>query len=528
METKYKLHLGVLEDVNDISSVIIASLSSEFLIDTIRGIIRKYNKETDLTKFMDDFADLIDESYNANYSNYRDWIVHKNEVTTKMIELVKSLDEFLCEKKLIEDFDVMADMLGKYKSFVLSLSNLKIDTEYLDASDLDLDKEYIKSALEELRLLDEGVLMSNLVDSPLEITPLDVERNRNVFIEEKLNKINKVADSCEHIFDNDYEKLLNQILSMYDKFYTVCFGSYTDGEKSEKARKIAKVVSPHKLVLDKLENKLTTANEIKRQLKIHEKRLKEGLDVQKEGYTRRMEENPEEKDIFENEMNSVNFVTENYFSEIEKSIARVNDLEEKIAKHYKVIDQLDIALKTAIPTEVDMNKYTALGYKFQELLVRLELSKSQVDKKDKTLLTLINTAVTGLGELIVYTVDIKDLYLRDAMLSAVFRTVNTLNDFATNANKSIELSKIKFITDKLAKYSAQEQLFTGDLLTYRKVANNAIRDISIIMGKPIDAKGMLEIIDLIDITIKQFKHLEDSLDSSHDEQTQLMRAIMEI
>ena len=189
METKYKLHLGVLSDVNDISSVIIASLSSEYLIDTIRGIIRKYNKEIDLTKFMDDFADLIDESYDANFSNYRDWIIHKNETTTKMIELVKSLDEFLCEKKLIEDFDVMADMLGKYQSFIVSLSDLKIDSEYLDVSNLNLDKEYIKSALEELRLLDEGMLMSELVSSPLEITPLDVERNRNVFIEEKLNKI---------------------------------------------------------------------------------------------------------------------------------------------------------------------------------------------------------------------------------------------------------------------------------------------------------------------------------------------------
>lgn len=528
METKYKLQLGVISDINDISQSVVSALSSEYLIDTIRDIIRTYNKETNLTKFMDKFADLINKSYDVSFVSVNAWLNNKTDTNLEMLGLVQELDKYLAEKQITKETQVLAEVQQKMQNFLVSLSAIKITPETIEFSNLDIEKEYIASMLEQLRLLDEGMLLSSIADMSLEFTPLDVEKNRNVFIEEKLNNLNKVTNSCQKIFDDDYDRLLSQVVSMYNKFYDICYATLTDGEKAEKARKVVKSINPHRLVLDKLENKLTKANELKRQLIIHEKRLKEGLEVQNDGFAKRMEENPDEKDIFENEMNGVKFVTENYFGQIENSIAKVNKLEENITKHYKVLDQLENALKTAIPTEDDMKKYSSLAFKFQELLVRLELAKSQVNKSDKELNKLINTVVMGLGTLVRYAVEIKDLYLRNAMLGATFRAVNALNDFATNVNKSVELSKIKFVTDKLAKYSTQEQAFTGDLLTYRRVCNNAIRDISIIMGKAITDKGLMDIADLLDITIKQLEHLEESLVTNNNQQVETMRSIMEI
>ena len=224
----------------------------------------------------------------------------------------------------------------------------------------------------------------------------------------------------------------------------------------------------------------------------------------------------------------VKFAFANYSTQIENAISKVNKVEEKIAKHYKVLDQLEISLKTAIPSEDDLKKYSSLGYKFQELLVKLELAKSQANKSEKELLKTIDTAEYGLGTLTKYASEMKDLYLRNAMLTAIFRAVNDLNDFATSQNKATQLNQINFVADILAKYSKTEQLFSSDMLAYRKIGNNLIRDISITMGKPINITSMFQIIDMLDVAIKQIDNLQEKLESNHKEQITCMKSIMKM
>ena len=529
METnKIKLQLGVLNDLNEISSAVISCLTCEYLIDLIRSDLRKYGNEANLKDFIGDFADLIDNTYDVSFSSFTSWQMKKSESTSDFLSFVQDLDKYLTEKGIIEERTVINEIQGRLTEFLLSLSKLKITQDELDLSDVKLEKEYIVNTLEQVRLLDEGILLSDLASMQLDFIPLDTSKFSHKYIEDKLKRLNKITDYCDNTFENSYSKLLNQVVSMYGKFYNVCYGNYTDGEKAEKARSIVKTLNPHRLLLDKLENKLSEANELKRQLTIHEKKLDSVLKEKVESTNQKVKENAEEKDVYEHELDEMKFAFSNYSTQIENSISKVNEVEEKIAKHYKVLDQLEISLKTAIPSEDDLNKYSSLGYKFQELLVKLELSKSQARKSEKELLKTIDTAEYGLGTLTKYASELKDLYLRNSMLTAIFRAVNDLNDFATSQNKATQLNQINFVADRLSKYSEKEQAFSSDMLAYRKISNNLIRDISITLGKPIIITRLFEIIDMIDIAIKQIDTLQEKLEANHKEQITYMKSIMEM
>ena len=313
---------------------------------------------------------------------------------------------------------------------------------------------------------------------------------------------------------------------MHDKFYNVCYSSDTDGEKSEKARKILKSLNPHRLLLDKLENKLAEANELKRQLTIHGKKMTASLDEEKKSITTKLSENPEEEDILNNKLEAKEFVTKEYLARIETEIDALTKLQEKMTAHYKVLDQLEISLKGAIPTEQDMNKYSSIVHKFQELAVRLELDKSQPVKLDKEVIDLINTAIIGIQNMVEHAKNFKDLYLRNAMLTAIFRAVNDLNDFATSENKAEQLNQINYVANKLDKYNEQEKLFTNNIVSYRKLANDIIRNISIIISQTINASHTFEIIDMVDGVIKQFESMYQNLSDNQKKQIEIMKDIM--
>lgn len=528
MEKKIRTNLGTIYDRSLLSSAIINCLSTEYLIDLIKEAIRSHNKETDLTKLSDDFADVINESYDVSFSSMSGWLEKKSQAFTDLLALVVDLDEYLASLQKIEKNQIVSDIQTKLNNFIVQLTQIKIDDSSIDFASIDLKDEYINSTMEQLSLVNEGQSLSELASTQLEFAPLDVERNRNTFIEEKLNKINSITSSCEHTFNSDLKKLENEIVTLYDKVYDVSYATLTDGEKAEKTRKILKFVNPHKQLLDKLENKLTLANELKRQLIIHKKRLDESLKVENDGFKKRIEENPDQKDLFINQMDGVNFITQNYFTQIDVSVDRVNKLEERITKQFKVLDQLELAFKNALPSENDMKKYSSIAYKFQELQVRLELSKSQITKEQSDLKIIIDTANMGLATLIAHAVDFKDLYLRNCMITATFKAVDAIYDFVNNSNKSTALSQMKFLNEKLAKYSELSNNFSNDILLYRKVGNDAIRDIAIIMGKPMGVDNLKQVIEIIDITNSQFEHLYSTLDNNNKQQIEVVHAIMEI
>ena len=173
-----------------------------------------------------------------------------------------------------------------------------------------------------------------------------------------------------------------------------------------------------------------------------------------------------------------------------------------------------------------MNKYSSIVHKFQELAVRLELDKSQPVKLDKEVIDLINTAIIGIQNMVEHAKNFKDLYLRNAMLTAIFRAVNDLNDFATSENKAEQLNQINYVANKLDKYNEQEKLFTDNIVSYRKLANDIIRNISIIISQTINASHTFEIIDMVDGVIKQFESMYQNLSDNQKKQIEIMKDIM--
>lgn len=526
METKIKLNIGTLTDLNQITNVVVTSIACEYLIDQLRSELRKFSRDVDLKEQITELASIVDRSYDASFASFEAWHSAKTLAQADMLEFIGKLDNFLSEKGLIASRDLIDRIQNDFVKFVIKLSTIKITQEEIDLAGVDVNREYVASAVEQLRLLDEGILLVSLASMELEFTPIDTKQDRNKFVEDKLRRLDKLTTSCTQIFDNDYDKLLNQILAMHDKFYNVCYSSDTDGEKSEKARKILKSLNPHRLLLDKLENKLAEANELKRQLTIHGKKMTASLDEEKKSITTKLSENPEEEDILNNKLEAKEFVTKEYLARIETEIDALTKLQEKMTAHYKVLDQLEISLKGAIPTEQDMNKYSSIVHKFQELAVRLELDKSQPVKLDKEVIDLINTAIIGIQNMVEHAKNFKDLYLRNAMLTAIFRAVNDLNDFATSENKAEQLNQINYVANKLDKYNEQEKLFTDNIVSYRKLANDIIRNISIIISQTINASHTFEIIDMVDGVIKQFESMYQNLSDNQKKQIEIMKDIM--
>lgn len=526
METKIKLNVGTLTDLNDISSIVITTMSYEYFVDILRTAIRKYDKDNQLKPFIDDFAKIIDTSYDVSFSSVGAWQQDYALINSKMFELVKGLDSALAEKEILAEGEFGAEIQNQLIQFITKLSTLKITNEELDVTGLDLPKEYLISALEQLTLLDEGMLISQLASMELDFTPVDSKRDRNKFIEEKLNRLDKLTKSCQKTFDSDYDKLLDQILAMYDKFYNISYSTDTDGEKIEKARKVVKVINSHRQLLDKLENKLAEANELKRQLLIHKKKVNENLVEQTQQISDKINENPEAKEILDNQLRVKEFVAFEYGERIAQEIDALTSLQEKMTAHYKVLDQLDISLKTAIPNEENLSKFSSIVHKFQELSVRLELNKSQPEKPSKEVLQTLNTAVMGLRMASKFADDFKELYLRNSMLTAIFRAINDLNDFATSENKAEQLNQINYITAKLGKYDELEKTFSQTGVNYRKMANDVIRNISIVISKTINCTNLFEVIDMIDALAKQFETLYDELQNNHKQQVEIMKEII--
>lgn len=528
METKIKLKIGSLTDLNEISTVIVTSLSCEYLIDAIRASLRKYSREINLENRISEFAQLIDDSYSASFSSFIAWQDDKSFAQMKMLEFLQSLDTYLADNKLIESKQLQNSIQEEYVKFLTSMSTMKITQDELDIAGMNLSKEYLNSALEQLRLLDEGVLINNLSAMTLEFTPLDTKSDKNKFIEQKLARLSNLTKSCNKIFDDDYDKLLSQILAMYSKFYNISYSGDTDGEKSEKARKLVKSLNPHRMLLDKLENKLEEANELKRQLKIHANKINASVEEQEKTLANKVSAGVENEDVASSQLNAKKYVAFDYSARIEETIDVLTALQEKIANHYKVLDQLEFSLKGAIPSEEEMGRYSSIIHKFGELAVRLELDKSKPDKPNKELVATINTSITGLRTLVEYAKNFKDLYLRNCMLTAIFRAVNDLNDFATSTNKAEQLNQINFVSSTLGKYNELNQTFNGNITTYRKLANDTIRNISIIISKAINGINIFEVIDIIKTVAKNFEDLYENLENNNKKQIEVMQEIMSI
>ena len=63
---------------------------------------------------------------------------------------------------------------------------------------------------------------------------------------------------------------------------------------------------------------------------------------------------------------------------------------------------------------------------------------------------------------------------------------------------------------------------------FRRVCNNTIRDIALLMGKPFSIDTMGDIINTISLAIDQVKELVETLNRNHVEQTKVLGDILNI
>lgn len=528
MESKINLQLCANYTSEQLKSAMTECLVGDYIVDKLGQAIKRFNKEDlDLFYVYEGFKKAIENRKDVSFSSLESWKENHISNANNCMEIVGNLDKLACEMDKIKDGELLESFVKDVEEFRTALDSMSVQFEDVSFPEV-VKEEYISNLINQLTLVDEGQFLFELGTMKFDMVPLDINKNRNKFVEKKLRRANAIFDNATKILNNEFKALLSEVSNSYKTSYKIAHATLSDGEKADESRKIHKIIPPHRHILDKLEDKFTEANEIKRQLHIHEQRLIEQKNQKIEELKTLIEENPGEKEGYEREMDSIAFVTGEYLASIKTSIERINEIEEVISDRYKILDRVENALKTAIPSENEMKRYSSISFKFEDLYVRLELAKSQVVNKDKDFVKAINTAIMGLGVLINLGLEAKDVFMRNTLLTAIFNSTSGIFDLVENENKSVELTLINFVTTRLVQYSMLDNNFTKDMQLYRHVANTAIRDIAMMMGKPFSIATMLDIIETIDIAIKQIQELVDTVNKNHEEQTLLLGDIFNI
>ncbi len=528
MERKIELHLCARYQEEDVKSSIVNALICEYLIAELTEAVKKYHKELDLAEVRDEFKVAIDRSRDTGFADIYEWAGNKLKVYSDLLGIVMDLDAEVAKAGICKVGELVAEFQEKTTKFILSLVDVKISLDAIEYDELMKLDNLVKPIVAELKVVDETQLLIEISQTKFTETPLEIEAYRNKFIEEKLNKSNKVLDSVVASFDADDEKLHNEIIRSYSEFAKIANASLTDGEKVDKARQFMKFVHAHRQLLDKLENKMAEVHEFKRQLELHRRKLASAQETEIEKLTKEAEENPHRKEIIDREIDSLKYVNGEYFKSIQATTKAINDMSQKIADRYHTLDKVEDALKVAIPSENEMKRYTQVIFKFNDLSTRLTLAREQIDKKDKDFITIINTAIKGLGVLMQQAIEGKDLYMRNSLLTATFNSVNAMYDLVDNDNNATEITQVYFVTNKLSEYTTVNGIYTKELMEFRKACNNTIRDISITMGKPLTARGVVELIGYIDVAIQQLDIELKVLDTNNRKQVDLLGAILRV
>lgn len=529
MERKYNLHLCANYVNEDLKSAITNCILCDYIIDELRLAIKRFGKyDLDLFYVHESFKTAIDKSKNVTFATLADWENNKIEAYSDCLGIVATIDNMASELGKINGGELIEEFREKTQEYLVQLSSCDIDIEHIGLGTMNVKEEFMNNMLHELTLVDEGQFLSDLGTMQIEMIPLDVHKYRNKFLEQKLKRGERIALSIDSALEREFDKLHRDVMLSYDKLYKIAHDALNDGEKADASRDVVGCIPPHRRVLDRLENRLTEANEIKRLVTIREKRIKSDMVARLQEFDKQLEEAPYEREGISREIDAYKFVMEEYLTKIGLVVNAINEIEEEITDRYKILDRVEIALKGAIPSENELKRYTSLSFKFEDLYVRLELAKSQIKDKNKDFVTAINTAIRGLGVLINLGNEGKDVFVRNSLLSAVFNSVNGIYDLVDDDNKSVELTQIKFVTTRLVQYSQLNNVFVKDLQTFRHICNNVIRDVAIMMGKPFNLQTMLDIIDTIDLAIKQVQEVVDTLNKNQLEQTQLLGDILNV
>ena len=278
--------------------------------------------------------------------------------------------------------------------------------------------------------------------------------------------------------------------------------------------------------LDKLENKLTKGNELKRQLTLNKKKLTSELEEKISSFDEQIKEDGNNADIYEGKKSTLRFVTEEYVSAIDAAIAKINQLEEEIAERYKKLDLLNSSLKSSIPTDGELKKYSAVPFKFQELSNKLDNARSTIN--DTEIKTLMSTMGQGLKSLVSAGEDLKELYMRNALVSATFKTMDVILDFAESENKGEHLKKMLTLNSELQKYSKLSLDMAEDFLKCRTIANDATRNIALTMCKNYTKTSLKDISKQIETCYEGMDEILNRLENNNKVEIEIIKSILSL
>jgi len=527
MENKIELRLGGSYSLNELKDAVVTSLSYEYIADRLIQVVREYSY-VDLKKIEGRLADIFDQGRNITFAKVAQWTKNKKNCYQKLLDIIPTIDGELARVGAIMIGEVAEVLKKELIDFLVQLTFVKISFEEINFGMIKIKESILNHMLEELTIVDQTEVMVSLNMTIFDEKPLDIEKFRNLIVEKKIAKLGKIVDSVKSSLDKDYAKLHNELMSMFNALLSISKSDMLDADKEEKGRNLVKIVAKHKKLLDKLQDKMSNANELKRQLILNRKRLLESLKDQVDNYDRRIADGLDDPDLMETEKSSLEYITDFYTKQIDRLIKDTDNNNEDISNKFDIVDKLMTTLKTAIPSENELKRFSNIAYKFQELAVKLDMTKVQMEVKNKDVTKGINTATAGFRLLVSEIMTGKEVYVKNSLMSAMFNSINIMYDLVDKEDKLKEIPDIKLVTNNLNRYSYLSNDFQKGIIEFRKIARDGLSALAIMMGKEYDGAGLVEIIEKTNDTLKDIQDCLDKLGISNNEQSEILKEVLSV
>ena len=527
MENKIELRLGGSYSLNELKDAVVTSLSYEYIADRLIQVVREYSY-VDLKKIEGRLADIFDQGRNITFAKVAQWTKNKKNCYQKLLDIIPTIDGELARVGAIMIGEVAEVLKKELIDFLMQLTFVKISFEEINFGMIKIKESILNHMIEELTIVDQTEVMVSLNMTIFDEKPLDIEKFRNLIVEKKVAKLGKIVDSVKSSLDKDYAKLHNELMSMFNALLSISKSDMLDANKEEKGRNLVKIVAKHKKLLDKLQDKMSNANELKRQLILNRKRLLESLKDQIDNYDRRIADGLDDPDLMETEKASLEYITDFYTKQIDRLIKDTDNNNEDISNKFDIVDKLMTTLKTAIPSENELKRFSNIAYKFQELAVKLDMTKVQMEVKNKDVTKGINTATAGFRLLVSEIMTGKEVYVKNSLMSAMFNSINIMYDLVDKEDKLKEIPDIKLVTNNLNRYSYLSNDFQKGIIGFRKIARDGLSALAIMMGKEYDGAGLVEIIEKTNDTLKDIQDCLDKLGISNNEQSEILKEVLSV
>ncbi len=521
MDKKIRLALSMQYENEVVANSIVSGLMFEHLLDNLRELMAE-TENISKSDIYEGLQNIASDGARVDYASLNEWTNGKDYARDELLALAVILsrrdsDESGKPSGIVQR---VSDDMAKFAS---SVSKVEFSNGFALLKDSGVPSEMVEKVLEEMSIVSENEFMIAFMDEDLKYEPLDTKPHTNSFIEKKLKKLSSVVSKLSLKIDSDYASLQNMVVDMEKKLYGIATSVSTDTEKTELANRALKSINSHKQLVDKVEDGLVDATELARQLAIHSGKLKEAEGKELE----EMNASGVRGEVANKNLLAKRVANGEYRSKIDDEKIKLDALKLKVERHRKIVEGVEMAFRSAIPTETELKKYSSIKHRLQDLQNRLAIAGSQVVLNNDTK-ELLDANKAGLETLVQIYIDGKDLFIRNTLMSGVFSSVNALYSLGENKDKAIEKSNKKFIGAKLLEYSIQNSSLQKDLRTFRRIGDEVVRDVAIVLGKPITLSNLKEMAEIQELAVHQSSQMLEMLDKNHKNEVELLTSILNI